>query len=134
MNDSPSKKAHHILKVALGVALAAIVILSILLIRQYQHVRRMGYVGRYQSLFSSLHGSGPLTAAYASSTEAWMTFDYINRAFAMPPQYLKTTLEITDSRYPRLTIAKYAQSVGLSQAVATQKVQDAIRAFFNVTQ
>ncbi len=38
-----------------------------------------------------------------------MTFDYVNHLFTLPPQYLETTLGITDGRYPRLTIEEYAE-------------------------
>jgi hypothetical protein len=42
--------------------------------------------------------------------QSWMTFDYINNVFALPPDYLKTSLKITSSRYPFLTIKHYART------------------------
>ena len=75
-----------------------------------------------------------LTAANASSTQSWMTFDYINRVFNLPAAYMKTTLDITDSRYPRLTISGFAKDSGLSDSAALSKVQDVIRAYSGAKQ
>jgi hypothetical protein len=131
----PSSQRNHLLmKIALGAAIFALAILCILLFQQYQHIQRLGYIAAHrQSLFMSLRGSGPLTAADASSTQSWMTFDYIDRAFALPPQYLQTALGVTDSRYPRLTISEYATDMATSSLAALMKVQDAIRAYSSAT-
>jgi hypothetical protein len=59
-----------------------------------------------------------------------MTFDYIDRAFALPAQYLQSSLNITDSRYPRLTIAEYAQDAKTSQSATLMSVQNAIRSYY----
>lgn len=42
--------------------------------------------------------------------QSWMTFDYINRIFKLPPEYLKTQLTITDRKYPNIEIKNYAKS------------------------
>ena len=125
-----SEKKQLILKVALCIAIAALLILCFAFYQQYQPVRRLGYGSHRQSLLMSLHGSGPLTAADASSTAAWMTFGYINRAFGMPQSYLETELDVFDSRYPRMTIIEYAKDAGISEAAALAKVQNAIGAYF----
>lgn len=44
-----------------------------------------------------------------STIDSWMTFDYLNKIFNLPPDYLKTSLNITDSRYPFLTISRLAR-------------------------
>jgi hypothetical protein len=130
-----SDKNNSLLRIALGVAVVAIIALTFLLFQQYQHVQRLGYVSIHrQSLLRSLHGSGPLTAADASSTAVWMTFEYINRVFVLPSAYLEINLDITDSHYPRLTIMEYAKDAGLAEAVALVKVQNAIGAYFGSKQ
>ena len=116
--------------IALGIAIIAIIILGVLLVQQYQNIQRLNYISIHrQSFFRSLHGSGPLTATNASSTQSWMTFDYINRVFGLPATYMQTTLGITDNHYPRLTIAGYAKNDGLSATTTLTKVQEAIRAY-----
>ena len=124
-------KNQIILKITLGVAIVAVVILSVLFFRQYKHIRRLDYISLHrQSFFRSLHGSGPLTAADASSTQIWMTFNYIDRAFSLPSTYLQNNLAVSDSRYPNMTVEEYAKDTGLSTAMALVKVQSAIVAYF----
>ena len=122
------------LMIAVGAGICAVVILTILLFQQYNQIRHLDYISARHPLWRSLRGSGPLTAADASSTQVWMTFDYIDHVFALPPDYLKTTLGTTDSRYPRLTIAQYAKDAGLPANVILLKVQDSIRSFSTVKQ
>lgn len=108
-----------------------IVVLGFLLVGQYEHIRHLNYVStNRQSFWRSLHGSGPLSVADASSTQSWMTFSYIDRAFSLPPTYLQMNLGVSDSRYPNMTIIEYAKDAGLSPAAALSKVQTAIGAYF----
>jgi hypothetical protein len=124
-------KNQIILKITLGVAVVVVIILSVLFFQQYKHIRRLDYISAHrQSLFKSLHGSGPLTAANASSTQIWMTFNYINHAFSLPSTYLENNLAVSDSRYPNMTVEEYAKDTGLSTAMALVKVQSAIVAYF----
>ena len=128
-------KNHRLPLIALGIAIIIIVVLGVLLVQQYQNIRRLNYISMHrQSFFRSLHGSGPLTVANASSTQSWMTFDYINRIFNLPPAYMQTTLGITNSRYPRLTIVGYAKDSGLSETAALTKVQAVISAYSEAKQ
>ncbi len=126
--NTPSHRRHHLaIKIALAVAVLLVIILSALFIQEYRHIQRLDYISTHrQSFFRSLHGSGPLTAADASSTESWMTFSYMNRAFLLPTAYLETVLGITDNRYPNLTVIEYAKDVGLPLNDALIKVQAAI--------
>lgn len=43
-----------------------------------------------------------------SKIQNWMTFDYINRSFSLPQDYLKNEFNITDIKYPRITLTKEA--------------------------
>jgi uncharacterized protein YpuA (DUF1002 family) len=42
--------------------------------------------------------------------QSWMTFGYINTIFKLPTDYLKTTLNISNSNYLVLSLYKYAKS------------------------
>ena len=126
-----TNKKQAALKVILAITIMFIMMLSLLLVQQYRQIQRLGYIHNHrQSLFSSLRGSGLLSAADASSTESWMTFDYIDRAFALPPMYLQISLGIADSRFPRMTVSEYASDQGLSSSEALIKVQNAILSYF----
>jgi hypothetical protein len=104
--------------------------LCILLVDEYRQVRQLSYMGAHQSLFKALHARGPVGASDANSVATWMTFDYIDHLFALPPQYLQTQLAITDKRYPHLTLAEYAEDHHLEQKTFLMQVQNAIRAYF----
>jgi hypothetical protein len=43
----------------------------------------------------------------------WMTFNYLNKSFNLPPDYLKTELNISDSSYPNITIYRVAKEEGI---------------------
>lgn len=129
MNSKPSNKNHLLLKAALIVAALSVLTLCIMLVTQYQHIKRLDYIAQHPSIFRSLRGSWPLSASNASSTQSWMTFDYLNHVFSLPPTYFQMALSITDSRYPRLTIQEYAEDAGLSQAATLAKVQDSISSY-----
>jgi hypothetical protein len=62
-----------------------------------------------------------------ASISDWMTFDYLNRIFKLPPTYFKDVLGITDARYPRLSIRRYATTDLLNPGAAVEDVQAAIR-------
>jgi hypothetical protein len=63
-----------------------------------------------------------------SEVSAWMTFEYLNRVFKLPPDTLKSALGITDPRYPRLSIHRWAVASGQDEALALERVKQAIRA------
>lgn len=44
--------------------------------------------------------------------QGWMTFDYINRSFNLPDDYLKKELLLRTVQYPKVTIAKVARAQG----------------------
>src|ERR1035437_1622120 len=61
---------------------------------------------------------------------SWMTFDYINHVFRLPPQYLKLTLGINDSQYPHLTISRYAQENKIAEGVFIAQIQNTVKNYF----
>jgi hypothetical protein len=61
----------------------------------------------------------------------WMTFDFINKAFHLPPDYLQRQLIITDKKYPALTIDSWAKSQRLNSVQILQRVKMAIADFAN---
>ncbi len=58
-----------------------------------------------------------------------MTFEYLNRAFGLPLDYLQTTLTITDSHYPYLSIARYAHEKNVNEGAFLGQVQAAVRGY-----
>jgi hypothetical protein len=56
----------------------------------------------------------------------WMTFDYINFIFKLPPEYLKNTLVVTDPRYPNIRIDRYVKHHNLNTSLFLQNIKQAI--------
>ncbi len=128
MNFSKKIKPHIV--VLLVVVAAVLLAAGVLFFAEYRYARQPYHPVEKPAWIKALHGHRPATVNDVPSVRAWMTFDYVDHLFALPPQYLQSKLKITDSRYPRLTIASYAAIGHLSQAAALAEVQDALRAYF----
>ena len=134
MNLPTSAQVKPYLK-ALIVMMAAVVgILSVLLFREYRHLRELDGFAAYEARMAASFPPGARTHAPATmqdipSLQAWMTFDYIDHWFMLPPDYLKTTLNVNDVRYPRLTITRWAKDAGTTPAAALARVQNALKTY-----
>lgn len=73
------------------------------------------------------------TASDAANIQSWMTFDYLNKVFALPRDLLRTKFGIVDPRYPRLSLARYAEESGVSAASFTNAVRSAVRSELSAT-
>ena len=76
---------------------------------------------------------GPLPLAQANLVRQWMTFDYINKLFDLPENYLKTTFSISDSRYPVLSLSEYRESISTTSPTFIENVQKAIMTYSTST-
>jgi hypothetical protein len=103
-----------------------LVLLGIIFYLQYRHLQRLQVVNYRELKLSSLTKRAPLTENDVGIVESWMTFDYINRAFGMPRDYLQNLLKITDPRYPQLTLYRYAKNGNLDAAVFVNEVKAAL--------
>ena len=65
----------------------------------------------------------------ATQIQVWMTFDYLNTVFKLPPSYLKSTLNISDPKYPNIHIGGYAKDENLNPAHALDLVKSAITSY-----
>ena len=64
-----------------------------------------------------------------SQIQSWMTFDYLNRNFNLPVDYLKKSLSITDTAYPKMTLRRAATSQDETVASLVGQVKEAIKAY-----
>ncbi len=111
----------------LGIVLA---ILLFFLVRQYQVLRREAILNARESwLMNAIKNHPHLTADDVSVVSAWMTFDYVNTLFNLPPDYLKAQLSVLDAAYPKLTINKFANESRASASSMLAAVQAAIRQY-----
>lgn len=118
--NEPIQRFIKITLVVLGLLLA---VLLIFLVRDYLALRRANIINhRELSLSAFVQKHGPLNASDIDVVRPWMTFDYVNRLFGLPNDYLKDQLQISDPRYPRLT---------LNDPQTVHDVQNAILNYFN---
>lgn len=67
----------------------------------------------------------------AENIAGWMTFDFLSKAFHLPPGYLKEALSINSAKYPNLTVNDWAKSDKKSVAQVLSEVRSAIASFEN---
>jgi hypothetical protein len=117
----------HLLKYTIIGLIIVLVVLFVFLGYAYRGLRRAQVLQARASWLSALlHRHGPLGTGDAGVIRPWMTFDYIDRLFALPPQYLKAQLSISDARYPRLTVGAYANETHASSTAFLTAVQASV--------
>jgi hypothetical protein len=62
----------------------------------------------------------------------WMTFDYINVIFKLPPNYFKDTFSITDPKYPNIRIDQYAKRNNVSLSTLLTTIREHISSYFTL--
>lgn len=77
--------------------------------------------------FQKSHGN--LAASDSNLIRSWMTFDYINTIFKLPPDYLKGQLSISDPHYPRVSISSYAKNNSLNESAFLGEIQQTVRGY-----
>ena len=129
----PKAKHHHLgiyFRVAIIVLAIILVVLIFFLVRQAITLRRAQVLSARELWISNvLKQHGPLTPVEVDILRSWMTFDYVNKLFGVPPNYLKDQLSISDARYPQLSIASYAKASGLNANTFLGNVEDALRVY-----
>jgi hypothetical protein len=120
------KTGRHIKYIIIGTAIVLLILFCLLVIN-YRALRRAQILntrGIWFSLVLKNHGSLPVTDV--SFIRPWMTFDYVNKLFNVPSDYLATHLSITDARYPRLSLSQYAKTNHFDSTFVTSEVESAV--------
>ncbi len=133
MEDPKERKNAEIyLKIAIAVLAFFLIFLCAMFVREYRRLAILDYRINYNLWFQSLHAREPATVADVPFIEPWMTFDYLNKIFSLPPPFLQTDLGITDPRYPRLTIARFAKDQhATSTGAVVSEVENSIRTYIS---
>jgi hypothetical protein len=135
MQTSAQKQTKLYLEIILAILVVILVILCVLLVQEYHRLRSLNYIAGHESLLTTLRAQGPLDAKDVSYIETWMTFDYVNHLFNIPPSYLETTLGITDSRYPRLTVGEYLERENPGETASSlTQVRSAVGSYLTAQQ
>jgi hypothetical protein len=124
------KTTHNAVLIGIIVVLVAVLCaLGYSFWREYQHLSHMQALSDARLKFSSLIQGHPVGTADIAYIAPWMTFDYINNIFKLPPDYLKKKLALNDTRYPRLSIAHLGRDNQIDPLTLTMSVKAAITQF-----
>lgn len=118
---------------------AAFLAAGYLLMRDYRALRYRGafqYPHPFPHSFRQMYRAGErhLTRADVDALRGWMTFDYLNKGFVLPQEYLAAALAIRAHRYPNMTIGAFAKEKNIPAAQALRMVQDAVRTYLTARQ
>ena len=127
-SSSREKKLKTGLLVILSVLVAILVFLLAWAARDYRRAQALEKAETARSALSNERLNGPLSKAEVGDIAGWMTFDYVNYLFALPPQYLKTAVPVNDSKYPGLSLNSFARHSNQNRAAVLQAVQAAVTA------
>ena len=131
---TPIKKKRY-LELGLAVGITALLVLTVLLVREYQRVQVLEHAtSRGRAWIEAVHNTRTLGPSDVATIQSWMTFEYISRAFNLPPQYLQSKLSLNNAKFPRITIDDYAKDAGVVPATLLSQVQTAVSAYFATLQ
>lgn len=129
-DNRPAAQNHRMeryIRYALVILAVTLLLLVVFVVAQYESLRRAQLISTREFHFSQLlERHAPIPVADANVVRAWMTFDYLNKLFALPPDYLKDNLQINDPQYPKLTISSYVKKNNLTQTTFLGEVEGAI--------
>lgn len=112
------------------VLLCVIIITVLLLVNQLVALSRQGLLipEHRPSELLRRHPTRPnfIGPILPSQIQDWMTFEYLNTVFDLPPEYLKISLHITDPAYPRLSLRAFARRAHFSTAAVVESVRRSV--------
>ncbi len=96
-----------------------------LFIKNYRHLQNSGaFRSTPHTYRQALNERAPITDPHA--IEAWMTFDYVNKMFNLPVDFLRTEMGVTSTKYPRLTLYHEAKLQQIPEPIFLERVKNAV--------
>lgn len=129
------KRSNLYVKIAVVILVMVLVVLCVLLVRQYRIAARQGVISTERVNFANFVHHHTLSAADTGLIESWMTFDYVSISFKVPTSYFMTALGVSSStsRYPNITLGHYARIIATSSEAVTESVRSAVRNYLTPT-
>ena len=136
--DAPKKDWRAIIIVVLCCLLALGTALLVWDMAAFQQNRALTPRRRARDFLSFIRSPNraivPQSSRTAKNIQAWMTFDYLNKTYQLPPTYLKQSLNISDTRYPNLSVRRLAIDMNKNTTTTTALVEMSIRSYTTTTQ
>lgn len=104
-----------------------------LIIRDYRYLRGDVLSSQPHSFrnWYGMHQRYTPSVSNVDSIRSWMTFNYLNRVFNLPPDYLKTKLNVSDSKYPNITVEKVIKEKKEAENSYLEKLKTNIRLYLS---
>lgn len=77
----------------------------------------------------STHRRTPVEVKDVVYIGPWMTFDYVNKLFLLPDDYLKQSLQVTNSKYPFITLGRYAREMNINNDELIKNIRSDIEEY-----
>ena len=97
---------NHLKTVGLGIIIIILLVVLIVIFGAIRQPLRLPPIPRH----------APWSEPDLARVQPWLTFDFINFVFRLPPTYLASKLPAPDRRYPNLSIERYADRNNLNHA------------------
>ena len=120
-------------QIIIVIILIMIIILSgVFSFYQYNHLQRKNQIATSRMNISGIlnRNHSSLSVENVDMIDTWMTFDYINMIFKLPPEYLKNSLDIVDSHYPNLSLNKYLKNQKIDKSIFLNNVKSSVVNYF----
>lgn len=111
----PKKTIYPLLLIA---TISLLIITGVLFFKNYVNLKSNGKFHNHKSRELIVE---------VDKIQKWMTFDFINRSFSLPDDYLKNQLSITDIKYPKITLGRVSVSKGEDVNIFTNRVKDSVK-------
>lgn len=104
--------------ILLTITIVLLVVASFLIVKNFQYLHGRGAFRNPSQM------RAPLTDA--NTIKSWMTFSFVNRSFALPNDYLKQELSITNKNYPNVTIREVSKALSKNEIEFLQQIKDSV--------
>ena len=130
-NTPMTKQSIHrsLFGIALILAFIALACLSGSLWQRIESINHRHLIGAGYPRPVSRQNYQPLTPDNVANIQSWMTFDYVETIFAVPADYVAADLGLSDPRYPRITISRYARSHGIDAQALVDELKGSIERY-----
>lgn len=109
----------------IGILGVVIIVTGVLICGQTHQLIASGDFSHPHSLRHNRHVA--LAEALAPrDIKPWMTFDYLNKIFLLPQNYLQQALNIQNASYPKITIGHYAKMSGQNSTALIASISQAL--------
>lgn len=127
MDNISTNNTERYIKYAMIFLIIVLLVLGLFIARDYAYLRRAQLINAQKLQVSALTKNHyPLTVNDLPIISPWMTFHYINKIFNVPPDYLETSLSISDPSYPQMSLSGYAKQQHIDSALLVTQVESSL--------